>query len=155
MRAPLSFAVARFALGFLLALGAPAAADEALAPTPKAIIYPGDLITEDMLTDAPLDAPTYSGPIAMQASDVVGMAAARTLLPGKSIAMASLAQPRVLRAGAPVKMVYVDGELTITASGSALQDGVVGEMVKVRNDDSGVTVSGRVRGDGSVLVSGG
>jgi flagella basal body P-ring formation protein FlgA len=155
MRAPLPLAVVRFAFGFLLALGAPAAADEALAPTPKAIIYPGDLITEDMLTDAPLDAPPYSGPIAMEASDVVGMAAARTLLPGKSIPMTSVAAPRVLRAGAPVKMVYVDGELEITTSGSALQDGVVGEMVKVRNDDSGVTVSGRVRGDGSVLVSGG
>jgi flagellar basal body P-ring formation protein FlgA len=155
MRASLPFAIARFALGFLIALGAPAAADETLAPSPKTVIYPGEIITEDMLTDAPLAAPPYSGPLAMGPSDIVGMAAARTLLPGQSIPMASVAPPRALRAGAPVKMIYVDGGLTITASGSALQDGVVGQLVKVRNDDSGVTVSGRVRGDGSVLVDGG
>ena len=52
-------------------------------------------------------------------------------------------------------MLYIDGPLTIMAAGSALQDGAVGQIVKVRNDDSGVTVSGRVRGDGSVVVSGG
>jgi flagella basal body P-ring formation protein FlgA len=155
MRAPLLLTIARFALGFLLALGAPAWGEDVLAPSPKAVIYPGDIITEDMLTDAPLVAQAYSGPLAMAASDIVGMAAARTLLPGQSIPMAGVAPPRVMRAGAAVRMVYLDGGLTITASGSALQDGAVGQLVKVRNDDSGVTVSGRVRGDGSVLVDGG
>jgi flagella basal body P-ring formation protein FlgA len=155
MRAPPLFALARFALGFLLAFGAPATADDVLAPSPKAVIYPGDIINENMLTEAPIAASPYSGPLAMKADDIVGMAAMRTLLPGQSIAMSSVAPPRVLRAGAPVKMVYVDGGLTITAIGSALQDGAVGQAVKVRNDDSGVTVSGRVRGDGSVLVDGG
>jgi flagellar basal body P-ring formation protein FlgA len=155
MRAPPLLALARFAFGFLIALGAPARGEETLAPSPKAIIYPGEIITEDMLTNAPLAAPAYSGPLAMSPGDIVGMAAARTLLPGQSIPMASVAPPRALRAGAPVKMIYVDGGLTITASGSALQDGAVGQLVKVRNDDSGVTVSGKLRGDGSVLVNGG
>jgi flagella basal body P-ring formation protein FlgA len=155
MPAPPLLALARFAFGFLIALGAPARGEETLAPSPKAIIYPGEIITEDMLINAPLAAPAYSGPLAMASGDIVGMAAARTLLPGQSIPMASVAPPRALRAGAPVKMLYVDGGLTITASGSALQDGAVGQLVKVRNDDSGVTVSGRVRGDGSVLVNGG
>jgi flagella basal body P-ring formation protein FlgA len=36
-----------------------------------------------------------------------------------------------------------------------LQDGFVGQTIKVRNADSGVTLTGRVRSDGSVLVSGG
>jgi flagella basal body P-ring formation protein FlgA len=155
MRASPLLALARFAFGFLIALGAPARGEETLAPSPKTIIYPGEIITEDMLTNAPLAAPAYSGPVAMRPNDIVGMAAARTLLPGQSIPMASVAPPRALRAGAPVKMIYVDGGLTITASGSALQDGAVGQLVKVRNDDSGVTVSGRVRSDGSVLVNGG
>jgi flagella basal body P-ring formation protein FlgA len=145
----------RFALGLWLGLAASAGAQEARAPSPKRIIYPGDVIAEEMLVETPLAAPAYAGPVAMSAGDVVGMAAIRTLLPGQSIPMSAVAPPRVLRAGAPVKMVYVDGGLTITASGSALQDGAVGQTVKVRNDDSGVTVSGRVRADGSVLVDGG
>ena len=60
-----------------------------------------------------------------------------------------------MRAGNKVRLLYVDGKLMITASGAALQDGFVGQTVKVRNEDSGVTLSGRVRSDGSVQVSGG
>ena len=52
-------------------------------------------------------------------------------------------------------MIYIDGGLFITATGDALQDGVVGQTVKLRNEDSGVTVSGRVRADGAVQVGGG
>ena len=147
-------AVLRLACGLLLALGAPAAAGALRAPSPKAIIYPGEMIRDDMLVETPLAPPAYSGPVALAAEDVVGMMAARTLLPGLSIPLAAVSPPRVVRAGAPVTMLYIDGALTITATGTALQDGVVGQNVKARNDDSGVTVSGRVRADGSMLVSG-
>jgi flagellar basal body P-ring formation protein FlgA len=51
-------------------------------------------------------------------------------------------------------MVYVQGDLTIVTSGAALQDGGIGEVIKIRNSDSGVTVVGTVRADGTVRVSG-
>jgi flagella basal body P-ring formation protein FlgA len=152
---PSAFAIVRFAATLLAAHAAPAAADEMHAPSPKQIIYPGDVVGEDMLVEAPLTAPSYGGPVALAPEDVVGMMATRTLLPGVSIPMSALSPPRVVRAGAPVKMIYVDGGLTIMAIGDALQDGVVGQTVMLRNEDSGVTVSGRVRADGTVLVSGG
>jgi flagella basal body P-ring formation protein FlgA len=147
-------AALRFAAGLFLALGAPATADEMRAPSPKHVIYPGDVITQDMLVETPIAAQGRSGPVALAPEDVVGMMAARTLLPGLSIPMSALSPPRVVRAGAAVSMIYIDGGLTITASGDALQDGVVGQTVKLRNEDSGVTVTGRVRADGSVLVGG-
>jgi flagella basal body P-ring formation protein FlgA len=155
MRAVAAFAAARFACGLFFALGAPAAADEMQAPSPKAVIYPGDAITEDMLVEAPLAPPSYGGPVAMAVEDVVGMVSSRTLLPGRSIPMSALNPPRAVRTGAQVKLLYTDGALTITTVGDALQDGFVGQTIKVRNEDSGVTLSGRVRSDGSVLVSGG
>ena len=46
-----------------------------------------------------------------------------------------------------------DGEQDI--GNRALQDGAVGDVIKVRNSDSGVTVSGAVQPDGTVRVSGG
>jgi flagella basal body P-ring formation protein FlgA len=155
MRATDAFAAVRFACGLVFALGAPAAADDMLAPAPKAIIYPGDPISEDMLVEAPLAPPSYGGPVAMAVEDVIGMVATRTLLPGHSIPMSALSPPRLVRTGAKVKLIYIDGALVITTEGDALQDGFVGQNVKVRNEDSGVTLSGRVRSDGSVLVSGG
>ena len=59
-----------------------------------------------------------------------------------------------MRVGATVKVVYIEGGLTIIATGAALQAGVVGDG-PVRNKESGLTVSGRVRADGTVQVSGG
>lgn len=155
MRAKVLIAALGFAASLVLAAAAPTAAEEMRAPSPKRVIYPGDTITEDMLAEAPIEASNRSGPVALAPEDAVGMMAARTLLPGQPIPISALSPPRVVRAGAAVTMLYVEGGLTITAVGDALQDGVVGQMVKLRNDDSGVTVTGRVRADGSVLVSGG
>ena len=49
-------------------------------------------------------------------------------------------------------MIFEDGGLNITAYGAALQPGVAGDFVSVRNVESGVTVSGTVAPDGSVHV---
>lgn len=154
MSARTFFAALRFAAGLFLALGAPALAQEMRAPSPKHVIYPGDMITQDLLVETPISAQNNAGPIALAPEDIVGMMAGRTLLPGLSIPMSALRPPRVVRAGAAVSMVYIDSGLIIIAAGDALQDGVVGQMVKLRNEDSGVTVTGRVRADGSVLVGG-
>ena len=41
-----------------------------------------------------------------------------------------------------VKLVFSEGGLVIMTTGAALQDGSIGDIVRVRNSDSGVTVSG-------------
>jgi flagella basal body P-ring formation protein FlgA len=148
-------AVTSTAVTSLLLAISPSVAEDMRAPSPKAIIYPGDVIRDDMLVDAPLVAAASSGPVALSPDDIVGLVARRTLLPGQSIPINALAAPRVVRAGAAVKIVYIDGGLEINAVGSALQDGAVGQSVQVRNDDSGVTILGRVRADGVVQVNGG
>ena len=43
--------------------------------------------------------------------------------------------------------------MIIVAYGSALQAGGVGDLIRVRNQDSGLVVSGRVQADGSIRVS--
>jgi flagella basal body P-ring formation protein FlgA len=69
--------------------------------------------------------------------------------------MSAVVNRRLVANGAEVRLVYVDGGLTIVAAGSALQDGAIGDLIRVRNSDSGLTVSGAVQADGSVRVSGG
>jgi flagella basal body P-ring formation protein FlgA len=142
-------------LALMGALVGPSMAQEPRPPSPRHVIYPGDIISEDMLADAPLAAPSRAGSVALAPEDVVGMMATRTLLPGAAIPISALSPPRLVRAGAAVKMIYIDGGLTITATGDALQDGVIGQTVRLRNEDSGVTVTGRVRADGAVQVGGG
>ena len=42
--------------------------------------------------------------------------------------------------------------MTISAAGSPLEDGATGQMIRARNMDSGVIVSGTVLADGTVHV---
>ena len=107
-----------------------------------------------MLSDIPNRNDPF-GPYAQDRSEVVGKAARLTLLPGRPIPLRGIVNPRVVVNGAEVKLVYIDGGLSIMTTGAALQDGTIGEMVKVRNTDSGVTILGRVMPDGTVRVGGG
>ncbi len=133
----------------------PCSAQEGLLPTPKAVIYPGDLILDEMLVDLPNAARDGSGPFVNSRSLIVGKAAKLTLLPGHAIPFSGVSNRKLVSNGAEVKLVFSEDDLVITTTGAALQDGSIGDIVKVRNDDSGVTVSGAVQPDGSVRVSGG
>ncbi len=148
--------VARLALLTLeLAAAAPAHAETDSVPAPKAIIYPGDLITDDMLADIPAPSGVSEASYALTRSALIGRMARRTLLPGRPITLRAIDNLRLVRNGAEVQLIYVDGGLTIATKGAALQDGSVGEVIRIRNNDSGVTVSGAVQADGSVRVGGG
>ena len=133
----------------------PAAAQEAHVLTPKAVIYPGDLILDEMLVDVPNAARDGSGPFVDSRSLIVGRVARLTLLPGHAIPFSGLSNRKLVSNGAEVKLVFSEGDLLIMTTGAALQDGSIGDIVRVRNNDSGVTVSGAVQPDGSVKVSGG
>ena len=57
---------------FAAACAAPSLAQEALVPTPKAVIYPGDVILDEMLVDVPKVARDGSGPFVDSRSLIVG-----------------------------------------------------------------------------------
>jgi flagellar basal body P-ring formation protein FlgA len=140
---------------FAAACAIPAAAQEALVPTPKAVIYPGDLILDEMLVDVPNAVRDGSGPFIDSRAPIIGRVARLTLLPGHAIPFTGVANRKVVSNGQEVKLVFSEDGLLIMTTGSALQDGSIGDVVRVRNIDSGVTVSGAVQPDGSVRVSGG
>jgi flagellar basal body P-ring formation protein FlgA len=142
-------------VAFATACAFPCSAQETGVPTPKAVIYPGDLILDDMLVDIPHAARDGSGPFIDSRSLIVGKMARLTLLPGHAIPFSGISNRKLVSNGAEVRLIFSEGGLLITTMGSALQDGSIGDVVRVRNDDSGVTVSGAVQPDGSVRVSGG
>jgi flagellar basal body P-ring formation protein FlgA len=130
-------------------------ADDRTVPSPKQVIYPGDVIHESMLSDIVVDDASGDDSIIGDRAALIGKVAKRTLLPGRAIPSFAVANPRAVANGAHVTLVYRDGGLTIVTSAQALEPGAVGDTIKVRNDDSGLTVTGRIQADGSVSVSGG
>ncbi len=139
----------------LAAATAPAWAGGVVIPAAKIVIYPGDVIQDEMLEDIAAEEAGVGGPFAFSRADLIGKVTRRTLLPGRAIPLQGLDNPRLIRNGSIVKMVYVDGGLQIETDGAALQDGAVGDVIRLRNVDSGIAVEGRVQADGTVLVSGG
>jgi flagella basal body P-ring formation protein FlgA len=151
-----SWAVGLLGLWMMSCVNAPRAADSNQMPVPTVTIYPGDAIKDAWLVDRnfPESVAAKKGGWIASREPLVGKIARRTLLPGAPIPLNAVAEPKTVANGAKVRIVFQEDGLTITAYGAALQAGGVGEMVSVRNLDSGLTVLGTVQSDGSVRVSG-
>lgn len=142
------------ALPALLALASPAlAGDMGMAVVPKTIIYPGQSIEAAQVESVEVTNPNLIEGYARQVSEVSGMITTKTLLPGRTIMINALRQPYVVRRGDKIVLVYDNGSLRITASGTPLADANTGDLIKARNTDTGVIISGTVMADGSILVA--
>jgi flagella basal body P-ring formation protein FlgA len=139
-----------------LALASPVVAASRGLPVPSQVIYPGDRITDSMLVDS--QDPAIGAPppnMLWDRTEIVGKVARRTLLPGRPIPSIAVEEPRAVSTGAQVTLIYEQDGLSIATTAQALQNGYVGQVVQVRNLDSGLVVSGAVQPDGSISVNGG
>jgi flagella basal body P-ring formation protein FlgA len=135
-------------------LGATAVRAENLgyAVVPTQIIYPGEQIDAKRLKTVEVTNRNLAQGYASEVNEVEGLVTTRTLLPGRTIMVASLKQPSAMKRGDKILLVYDNGSLRITAAGTPLADGAVGELIQVRNTDTGVILSGTIMPDRSVLV---
>ncbi|QDC00537.1 flagellar basal body P-ring formation protein FlgA [Mesorhizobium sp. 8] len=141
------------ALALALCAGAaPAAADEVVL-IPSRVIYPGETIGLAALKEVTL-APGRHKPdaVATTAPELDGKVAKRTLLPGRYIPLSALREAWLVEQGASVQVYFIAGPLTISTTAVTLQPGAAGDLVKVRNVDSGKVLSGTVMADGTVQV---
>jgi flagella basal body P-ring formation protein FlgA len=137
-------------LGAMLLAPGAAAAERTLL-VPRITIYPGDEIDDKMLEDKFFPAaPEHN--VLSERSEIVGKVAKRTLLPGMPIPAIGVDDRRVVKIGARVRLIFDQNGLSISAYGLALDAGKSGDFIRVRNVDSGLTVSGRVQADGSVRI---
>jgi flagella basal body P-ring formation protein FlgA len=134
---------------------APVSAGSRPLPVPGQVIYPGDRITDAMLRDNQDALVGDAGDVIWDRAALVGKVARRTLLPGRAIPTVAVEEPRAVSTGTLVQLIYENDGLTIVTTAQALQNGFVGQVVQVRNVESGTIVSGLVQADGSVRVNGG
>lgn len=121
---------------------------------PNRVIYPGETVELGALKQVTL-LPGKHKPdaVATRAEELQGKVAKRTLLPGRYIPTAAIRDAWLVEQGAAVQICFTAGALTISASGVTLQPGAAGDLVKVRNVDSGKIISGTVMADGTIRVS--
>jgi flagellar basal body P-ring formation protein FlgA len=145
-----AIAVAGIGVGFPAA--EVTAQDMGTAVVPTEVIYPGDSISSGQLEEVPVTNPNLTGDYAHKINEVVGFVSKRTLLPGRTISISALRQPYAVTRGSNARLVMNMGSMTITAAGTPLDDGSVGDMVRARNMDSGIIVSGTVLDNGTIRV---
>jgi flagella basal body P-ring formation protein FlgA len=135
-----------------LAVAGAVLADDAAAPIPvaKQIIYPGDIITEDMITLKPAAQIKGVGALVTNVESLIGKTARRTLLPGLPIPRVALREAFVVFQGKTVSVIFHSGTVTITGVASALESGSAGELISARNPDTGIVIRGIVQPDGSL-----
>ena len=139
-----------------VSLIAPAQAANYVLPVPAVTIYPGDMIQDNYLVDRDFsgNSMTPRAGVIDSRQLLVGKLARRTLLPGVPIPLNAVSEPNAITNGARVRVVFNQDGLEIDTYAIALQAGTVGEVISVRNPDSGLTISGIVQADGSVRVGG-
>lgn len=136
----------------LQAVAAPASAQDTVV-VPRQVIYPGETITAAHVSEVRFNRnPSILATVAIVPEDVDGKVAKRTLLPGRMIALKSLREAYAVEAGAPAEIVFQTGSLRISVAGVPLQSGSPGDVVRVRNVDSGAVVTGTVLADGTIRV---
>lgn len=124
-----------------------------MAVIPTEVIYPGQTLDAAILREVEVTNPNLRSDYVHKIDEVDGMVTTRTLLPGRVIPVSSVREAYAVERGKTVRLVYRDGALTISAPGMPLQNAAVGDSIRVRNVDSGITVSGTVTGDGEVEVA--
>jgi flagella basal body P-ring formation protein FlgA len=149
-------ALTALATAALVALAPLAAATaEEVAVVVNRTVYPGETIGLDTLQEVPLrNSKRTTAPIVQALEQAEGKVAKRTLLPGRLIPLASLREAYVIEAGEPVTVNLVHGGLTISATAVPLQPGALGDVVRLRNSDSGKIFTGIVMADGTIRVGG-
>ncbi|MFG1421501.1 flagellar basal body P-ring formation chaperone FlgA [Roseixanthobacter liquoris] len=131
-----------------------AASEDIPVPVPAVTIFPGDVITAGMLTERmmPQSAVARSGTMAGTPS-LIGKAARRLLVAGQPIPLNSVSEVPLVTKGAATRVRLEEGGLSISGYATALESGVAGAVVRLKNMDSGQTILGVVQTDGSVRVS--
>jgi len=122
-------------------------------PVPNRRILPGEVIEQQDLAEVTVPYDRLTDNVITDPGTIVGMAGRRPLYPGRPIQSSSVGAPVVVQRNRPVKLIFNDGMLSLTAKGRALQDGGVGDLVRVMNVSSSTVVTGTVSGPRTVSVN--
>jgi flagella basal body P-ring formation protein FlgA len=139
-------------LAALVALALPVRAEDVAVVT-RHVVYPGQEVSAGDLqivtvTNHNRDLRT----VATRIGQVDGKLTRQTLLPGHYIPLNAIRDAYTVEQGAPVRVLFAGDGLVITATAVTLEPGSAGDVIKVRNMDSGRVFSGIVMADGTIRV---
>ncbi|MET0432072.1 MAG: flagellar basal body P-ring formation chaperone FlgA [Hyphomicrobium sp.] len=120
---------------------------------PRAVIYPGDMITDATLIERQLLVSPENPPVfGEREQDLLGKVARRTLLPGELIPETGVRAESIIKQGRTYKLTYRSPFVSIVGVGVPMESGSAGEVVNVRNPETGIIIKARVEPDQTLAV---
>ncbi len=112
----------------------------------------GEAIGAESCEVAERDVTQVRGQYYADAQALQGMRARRTVGIGDIVTDNHIEKMPVVRRGDAIMLVARAGRMSMSAAGEALQDGGVGDRIRVKNSDSGKTIYGHVLEGGAIQV---
>lgn len=112
----------------------------------------GTVLGSDDLTLSKREISQYRSGVYTDKHDLVGMVLKRPLAAGSVITPRAVAPKRLVKRGEPVIIMAQTGGLTVKVQGKALMDGSNGDMIQVRNSNSGKKLVAEVIAPSTVRV---
>lgn len=115
-------------------------------------VAPGTLLDPDDLATVHVRLPATHAPVVELAEQARGMALRHAVAPGQPIALANLVRPPAVLRGALVAMQLEGPGLSLSAQAQAMDDGAVGERIRVLNPASRAVLAAMIDAPGRVHV---
>lgn len=127
---------------------------ERLIPVPVLMnsLKNGDIISTRDIDWIELPKNKIANGTILNETDIVNMTPRRSLFGGKPIIQNELERPKLVSRGGAITLIFATGPMVLTTKGKSLQDGAVGDVVRVSNTDSSKNLQGTVTGDREVTI---
>jgi flagellar basal body P-ring formation protein FlgA len=125
----------------------------AQVPVPTRLISAGEIIAADDLEWQPVHLARLSGNSLTDAQQLVGHMAKRPLKAGQVLRQSDIAVAPVVKKNDLIRVVVNTGQMTLSVQGKAMQDGALGQTIRVVNVNSNRQLSGTVVDAGTVNVT--
>ncbi len=112
----------------------------------------GERIRPGSLTLETRSLSSLNRPYETEADRLMGMEVRRSLRRGDLISQTALAQPQLVHRGRTVTLRAGNGTVAVTGRGKALENGSMGDIVRVESGSSGRVIEGRVVGESLIAV---
>lgn len=132
-----------------------AVADEwRLMPVATRPLVKGSLVTANDVQLTKMNSAVVGRDAVENLGDIVGRSLTKDIGQGEMFKAAAVVVPPVVTAGSRITIVFRQNRLEVTASGIALENGGLGQDIRVRNESSKKVVIAKVIEPGLVMVGG-
>jgi len=112
----------------------------------------GEIITRQYLAVEKMDISSTRGDFVTEFEQVENKEAARNLSAGTILGAKSVVEPPLIKRKDKVIISSGESSFSVQMNGTALMDGALGQVIKVKNESSGRIISGTVVEPGLILV---